>query len=215
MRNRLMSSLTVLMLATVTVQGTGCFGSFDLTRKIYNFNKGASDNKFVRWLIFLGLSIIPVYEVGVLVDTLVLNSIEFWTGEQPMANAAGGEASERVVRLSDTDTLKLSRDAASDVLRVELLRAGQAPQVRYFEPLEDGLAVRDEAGALVLAAHEGADGALTLTDASGATRAVHSAEVVERAREALLEGGAEGLAHYATREAAPLSRALALNTCAR
>lgn len=214
MPKRLSSLFAVLLLGAVTVHSTGCFGSFALTHKLYGFNKGVSGNKFIRWLVFLGFVILPVYEVLLVADGLVLNSIEFWTGERLASNTGDGQSSERVVRLSDTDTLKLSRVVGTDVLRMELLREGQEPLVRHFEPLVDGMAVRDEAGALVLAANEREDGALVLTDASGQTRAVHSAEVLQRAEQALLEGGAAGLAAYAVREAGPLSQGLALNTCA-
>jgi hypothetical protein len=213
MRKRLSSWLAVLLLGAVTVHSTGCFGSFALTHKLYGFNQGVSGNKFIRWLVFLGFVILPVYEVIILADGLVLNSIEFWTGERLASNTGDGTSPERLVRLSDTDTLKLSRVAGTDVLRVELLREGQETRVRYFEPLDDGMAVRDDAGALVLAAHEREDGALVLTDAAGQTRAVHSAEVLEGARRALLEGGAAGLTAYALREEGPLSQGLALNTC--
>jgi hypothetical protein len=214
MRKRLSSLLAVLLLGAVTVHSTGCFGSFALTHKLYGFNQRVSGEKFIRWLVFLGLVILPVYEILLVADGFVLNSIEFWTGERLASNTGDAPSPERVVRLSDTDTLKLSRVAGTDVLRAELLREGQEPLVRHFEPLEDGMAVRDDAGALVLAAHEREDGSLVLTDASGQTRAVHSAEVLARARQALLEGGAAGLAAYAVRETGPLSRGLALNTCA-
>lgn len=213
MRKRLSSWLVVLLLGAITVHSSGCFGSFALTHKLYGFNKGVSGNKFIRWLVFLGFVILPIYEICITADALVLNSIEFWTGERLASNTGDGQASERVVRLSDTDTLKLSRVAGTDVLRVELLREGQEALVRYFEPLDDGMAVRDDAGALVLAAHEREDGALVLTDAAGQTRAVHSAEVLARAQQALLENGAAGLAAYAVREAGPVARGLALNAC--
>jgi hypothetical protein len=213
MRKPLASWLTVLLLGAVTVQSTGCFGSFGLTHKLYGFNQGVSGNKFIRWLVFLGFVILPVYEIVLVADALVLNSIEFWTGNRLAAAPQDGEAQERVVHLNATDTLKLSREADSPVLRVELVREGEAPRVHYVEPLENGLAVRDEAGALVLAAHEREDGALALTDASGKTRAVHSAEVVARAHQAFLEGGARELARYTVQEAGPLARGLAHTTC--
>lgn len=215
MRRRLSSSLVVLLLAAFSLQTTGCFGSFGLTNKIYGFNQGVSGNKFVRWLVFLGFVILPVYEICIAADALVLNSIEFWTGNRLVGSVEGASEHERVVRLNDVDTLKLSRVESTDVLRVELVREGEAPLVRFFEPLEDGMAVRDEAGALVLAAHERTDGALELTDAAGQVRAVHSAEALAQAQRAFVEDGAAGLAQAAVHEAGPLSRGLALNVCAK
>lgn len=34
---------------------------------------------------FIGLWVLPVYEVSVLADVVVINSIEFWSGSNPMA----------------------------------------------------------------------------------------------------------------------------------
>jgi hypothetical protein len=75
-----------LLLASVVSACTlvaGCYGSFTLTKKVYDWNGEASDNKFVVWLVFLGLNVIPVYGIAVAVDALIMNSVEFWTGENP------------------------------------------------------------------------------------------------------------------------------------
>jgi hypothetical protein len=75
----------VLALTAVALVGTsGCFGSFNLTRKLYGWNKGVSDEKFVRELVFLGLNVVPVYSIAGLIDVIVTNSIEFWTGKNPV-----------------------------------------------------------------------------------------------------------------------------------
>jgi len=64
---------------------TACYGSFGLTHKLHDWNGGVSSNKFARWLVFLGLVIIPVYFITLIVDALILNSLEFWTGDSKVA----------------------------------------------------------------------------------------------------------------------------------
>jgi len=203
---------TALCVTVLSLHVSGCFGSFALTKKIYGLNQGVHENKFVQWALFLGFTIIPVYGVGALVDALVFNSLEFWTGSNPLANAETREDGTRVVQLSPTDTLLLSRDGERGVMRAELNREGHAPQVRYFEPLEDGMAVRDEAGALVLRAHERVDGAVEVTDASGTAVTVHSREAVAQAREAFFRDGVAGLTSAVTPRASAMGQGLAL-TC--
>lgn len=61
-----------------------CIGSFTLTNKLLSWNKTVG-NKFVNELVFFAFWILPVYEVSALADVLVLNSIEFWSGENPVA----------------------------------------------------------------------------------------------------------------------------------
>ncbi len=189
--------LAVLCAGFISVHATGCFGQFKLTQAIWNFNKNISGNKFVQWLMFLVLAIVPVYALGTLIDALVINSIEFWTGSNPVGSVDGADTGTRIVKLSPTDTLRLSRDFDSGVMRLELEREGHETLVRYFEPLEDGMVVRDDAGAMLFQAKEAADGAVAVTDAAGTTHTLHAAEAVAMARRIYEEGGATALAQHA------------------
>lgn len=62
-----------------------CIGSFTLTNKLLSWNKTIS-NKFVNELVFFVFWVLPVYEVSSLADLVVLNSIEFWSGVNPVAS---------------------------------------------------------------------------------------------------------------------------------
>jgi hypothetical protein len=73
----------VALAALLPVVG-GCFGSFHITRKVYSFNKSASPNKWVRWALFLGMNVIPVYWIATFADAVFANAVEFWTGSNPV-----------------------------------------------------------------------------------------------------------------------------------
>jgi hypothetical protein len=77
-------SVAALLLAALLPVAGGCFGSFHITRKVYNFNKSATPNKWVRWCLFMGMNIIPVYWVAVVGDVVFANAVEFWTGSNPI-----------------------------------------------------------------------------------------------------------------------------------
>jgi len=64
---------------------SSCIGSFALTNKLLSWNKQVG-NKFVNELVFFAFWVIPVYEVSALADILVINSIEFWSGDNPVAS---------------------------------------------------------------------------------------------------------------------------------
>ena len=74
------AALCALALA---VPMSSCIGSFALTNKVLDWNKSVG-NKFVNELVFIAFCIVPVYEVTALCDVLVINSIEFWSGSNPM-----------------------------------------------------------------------------------------------------------------------------------
>lgn len=85
-------SLTLLL--TITVAGSmlfsSCIGSFGLSNKLLSWNRSI-DSKFVNELVFIAFWIVPVYEISMLADVLVLNSIEFWSGENPVADAGSSK----------------------------------------------------------------------------------------------------------------------------
>lgn len=63
---------------------SSCIGSFALTNKLLSWNQTIS-NKIVNEIVFVAFWVLPVYEVSGLADLLVINSIEFWSGDNPMA----------------------------------------------------------------------------------------------------------------------------------
>ena len=79
--------LTVAIVCAVmgSMMLPSCIGSFTLTNKLLSWNQQVG-NKFVNELVFLAFNIIPVYGVAYVADALVINSIEFWSGSNPMAN---------------------------------------------------------------------------------------------------------------------------------
>ncbi len=74
-----------LVLAVCSSLGlSSCIGSFALTNKLLSWNQTIS-NKVVNEIVFVAFWILPVYEVSGIADLLVINSIEFWSGDNPMA----------------------------------------------------------------------------------------------------------------------------------
>lgn len=78
--------MSALLVFTTTLQS--CIGSFNLTKKVYELNKSVGD-KWIQELVFIVFSVLPVYNIAVIVDVVVLNLIEFWTGSNPMSMNEG------------------------------------------------------------------------------------------------------------------------------
>jgi hypothetical protein len=152
---------TLLALAPAS---TACFGSFRLTRGIYGFNKDVSGNKFLRWLVFLGLVIIPVYAIGGLGDVLIFNTIDFW-GEGGAVARTDGLPEQRVVPLGDGEELVLTKDPAG--MRGEVRANGTVRAAWFIERTADGLALRDADGTPIAIVRESADGTAELVDPAG------------------------------------------------
>ena len=76
--------LIVAVLLSCSILCTSCIGSFGLSKKVLNWNSTIGD-KWVNELVFIAFCILPVYEITVLADAVVINSIEFWSGSNPVA----------------------------------------------------------------------------------------------------------------------------------
>ena len=64
-----------------------CVGSFTLFNKFAGWNTRATNSKFLNELLFLVLS--PAHVFCLTADALVLNTIEFWSGSNPLAQNVG------------------------------------------------------------------------------------------------------------------------------
>ncbi len=113
-----MSKINLKPLAVAIVAGsvllTGCMGQFRLTDKVYSWNKKASGERWVNEIIFVGMAVLlPVYGLTLLADGVIFNSIEWWSGSNPIA-AAGQQ--KRVLGADGSVALMTMRtDGAIDV----------------------------------------------------------------------------------------------------
>lgn len=117
------TKLTVAVVCALmgAVMLPSCIGSFTLTNKLLTWNRNI-DNKFVNELVFFAFWIIPVYEVSALADVLVINSIEFWSGSNPVASSQTrhikGNDSEYLVT-NDKDGYTIKNLTDNSVVRLD------------------------------------------------------------------------------------------------
>jgi len=109
-----------------------CYGNFSLTRKLYTWNGNLSDNKYVNNLVFWILNWIPVYSVAASIDFIILNTVEFWTGTNPMAMNLG----EETIKYAKTEDAEYKITITrNNILIDEIAGANQGQQVHLlFNP---------------------------------------------------------------------------------
>jgi hypothetical protein len=138
-----------------TLATTGCYGSFNLTGAVYDWN-GTFSSKWVRWLVFLGLCIVPVYGVVLFVDAFILNAIEFWTGEHPVSRT-----------LEDGSTVAAEATEDPAVTRLVRRKDGRTISVFTCERIGDHEMVLRDARGRVLTRARSVGGGVELLDARG------------------------------------------------
>lgn len=101
---RMKVKLVVLSLA-ISIGLASCYGPFRLTQNLHEWN-GSLGDEWVNSLVFYGLLIVPVYEIALTIDAVVLNTIEFWTGDNPVSMKSG-ESNEKIVH-NENGTYKIT-----------------------------------------------------------------------------------------------------------
>jgi hypothetical protein len=117
--SRFGKGIAMVLVAAVGALSAGCFGKFQLTRKLYDINQSI-DEKYIRsaatWIF-----VIP-YAVTGLLDFVVFNVIEFWTGENPVAEA---KVTKVYAQGNGRTVLTLSRDGSATVAVIERYEGGE------------------------------------------------------------------------------------------
>ncbi len=176
-----------LALSLVASLFVGCYGSFNLVKKVHHFN-GDVGNEWVNELVFLGFVILPIYSFATLGDAIIFNTIEFWGGTNPIsppddmaANADEGDATETIRPTPATAQLPgvktvLSAYEGEAVVDQLVLEAGEGRSV----------VLKDSSGAIVASACSLEDGSVAVFDRNGIETRRVGVEELERARQRLL-----------------------------
>ena len=93
MKHKVITAFMATLLLLTAATTPSCIGSFALSNRLLNWNKNVG-NKFLNELVFFAFWILPVYEVCGLADVVVLNSIEFWSGNNPVGTAKADKVVE-------------------------------------------------------------------------------------------------------------------------
>ena len=78
-------AIKVIGFSLIAVSLSGCVGSNAVTGKLMKFNVEVVDNRYARAGVNFLLA--PVYGITTAADYVVFNSLEFWTGKNPITGA--------------------------------------------------------------------------------------------------------------------------------
>jgi hypothetical protein len=140
---RKIAMVMALVMTVFAVSSTGCIGRMALSGKVMKFNLEASENKWGRELIFLVLYIIPVYPFAGFIDLLIINSIEFHTGTNPISDEA---RLARKVIVSPEGARGESVARPDGSIALELTESDGTHHSIQLRPIEGGYEMRDADG---------------------------------------------------------------------
>ncbi len=116
----------IIALLALGIAQTGCFGEFALTRKAYDWHASIG-NKWVRSLL-LWIPMGFVYGVTAMIDAVILNLIEFWSGTNPMSMNEG----DYEMQMATINGVDYKIEATKDTFTTTQLTGDQAGEVRIM-----------------------------------------------------------------------------------
>ncbi len=116
-------SILALAIVTATVPMTACMGQMGLTQLAMGVNLKIVDNRFARAGIYILAA--PVYGITSFVDLLVVNSVEFWTGTNPITKKSPAVADTPIESWMKVDD-KLPDEVTKPMLKTSATFMGKA-----------------------------------------------------------------------------------------
>lgn len=175
----------LLAMVLVAFVVTGCTGSFNLTRKVYNFHRSQSD-KWADELCFLLVAITPIYGLATFADAIVFNSIEFWTGENPVTMSQNQDIKTKIVRQGE-DELIVAYDAKSDQVVVTPNLSNRKRPALVFERTDKMILAKNTQGQLLFSSVRNDNGDVLVYDGNGRLVKNYTAQQVAALKEQFLK----------------------------
>jgi hypothetical protein len=152
---KMVASIMVFALLAV-----GCTGSFNLTRKVYNFHRSQTE-KWTDELCFLLVAITPIYGLATFADAIVFNSIEFWTGTNPVEMTSVDPQS----RVAQNGKAKVLMTYNSKTDQIHVASAGNKGVI--FERSNTAIVAKNEKGEVLYSSAQNENGGVAIYDGNG------------------------------------------------
>ena len=164
--------VTLVSLFSVT---TACYGSFNLTRSLYKWNgqmRGTKEfpDKWMRELLFLPM--MPIYFLAAFGDALIVNSVEFWSGRNPIRMSREGEDGRLLIVQAGETTVRMRLAENSNSASVSYAKAGRVVRSGKIVEANGSYDFVDESGRTLYSAELNDAGGIVIVD--GECQLIHT-----------------------------------------
>jgi len=154
MKTRLVA--LTMALALMASFSTACIGKQGLSGKVRKWNLEQTEDRWGRWGIFFAMYVIPVYPTCGAIDLLILNSMEFWTGENPVTGepavtpgAAQDDLGSNSFTTDDGTQVTMTHELDGTVTAVMTTPEGDT-RILTISKNDDGIFLEDEQGQILI-----------------------------------------------------------------
>lgn len=142
------------------ILASGCTGSFNLTRKVYNFHRSQTE-KWSDELCFLLVAVFPVYSLASLGDAIIFNSIEFWSGTNPIEMSKA----EPQIREAQNGKDKVLMTYNPKTEQIHVASSGNRGVI--FERTDSSVMAKNEKGEVLYSSVQSPNGNVAIYDSKG------------------------------------------------
>jgi hypothetical protein len=155
------------VLACFMTATTACYGPFNLTKNVYHWNSGIKgsgevSDKWMKEFVFFGMIIVPVYMFSALLDGFIFNSIQFWSGDNPVKAADLNRDGITKTAVFGETTIRWTQTDEGALVTYE--RHGTVERRATIISSGAGYRLIDEDGIVLAEAEYAADGAISILD---------------------------------------------------
>jgi len=174
---------TLILGVALAVSVAGCYGPFNLTRRLHRWNGRVGSDKWEDEFVFLLLAWAPMYSIAVLADAIVFNMFEFWGEKNPVEPPPRAEtprpATTRIARGEQAAVLTYTPGTDGGRLSLDAFDHGRPAGSLRLQRCRGETVGLDAQGRVVLRAVELADGGLRIQDGQGREVAAYSRQQVD------------------------------------
>ena len=129
---------------------TGCIGRMGMSGEVMKFNLEITEERWGREILFIILIVIPIYPLASVADIIVFNSIEFWTGKNPV-NGEPSVSPVTALRQFEVDGTSISMTLREDE-SIDVEAFTPNGEGHYFNLIrtDAGVVARDRSGQVVV-----------------------------------------------------------------
>ena len=125
-------------------------------------SSGEVSEKWMKEFVFFGMIVVPVYMFSALLDAFIFNSIQFWSGDNPIkASDLADDGQTKVAHVGD---LTMRWTATREGATVTYERHGIIERRAMIVSSATGYRLLDERGLTLAEAEYAADGTLIVLD---------------------------------------------------
>ena len=132
MKKRISTLTLAGVIACCSISLPSCYGPFKLTTKLYKWNTSLGSDVANEIVFLIFAVVVPIYGITLFIDAVILNTIEYWSGSNPVSMNEG-DYEQQLVKGKDGVTYRMEATQNQlEITAVDGRNAGETTKMNYL-----------------------------------------------------------------------------------